>query len=128
MCILEPRHQRRIAVGSDDMKTYGTTAIYSDAAQAAMEAATANNRIDLGDGNKHDNGSSLAEAELKMERHLDMIQSSDGVIDQLKRGTDFSTTLMELVAWAVDAAEGPSRSLNIIRLADSLYRQARRDV
>jgi hypothetical protein len=75
---------------------------------------------------KHDHGSALVEAELKMERHLDMIQSSDGVIDQLKRGTDFSTTLMELVSWAVDAEEGPSRDRNITRLADMLQRQARR--
>jgi len=84
--------------------------------------------VGMNDYTQHDHGSALAQAELKMERHLDMLQSNDGMIDQLLRNTDFAQTLMELVAWAVDAEEGKSRSLNIIRLADSMYRQARSDV
>jgi len=75
---------------------------------------------------QHDHGSALADAELKMERHLDMIQSSDGLIDQLKRDTDLSATLLELVAWAVDTRGWPNREQNIMRLAEVMYRQARR--
>jgi len=78
--------------------------------------------------NVHDHGSALAEAALKMERHLDMLQSNDGMIDQLLRSTDLSQTLMELFAWAVDAEGRTSRNDTILKLADTLHRQARRGV
>lgn len=80
------------------------------------------------DTNKHDHGSALAEAELKMERHLDMLQSNDGMIDQLRRNTDFAQTLMELVAWAVDTKDSPRRKNTVLTLADSLHFWARRGV
>ncbi len=76
----------------------------------------------------HDHGSALAEAEAKMERHLDMLQSNDGMIDQLRRNTDFAQALMELVAWAVDAKDSPRRKDTILTLADSLHFWARRGV
>lgn len=89
------------------------------------------NMNDYADAKNEARQDALAEslsAELRLERHLDMLQSNDGVIDQLRRNTDFAQTLMELVAWAVDADEQPSRNDTILKLADTLHRQARRGV
>jgi hypothetical protein len=79
------------------------------------------------DYTQHDHGSALAEAELKMERHLDMIQSSDGLIDQLRRNTDFSEALMQMVCWAMEG-HSTCRTKKILDLADMLRREARRGV
>lgn len=68
-------------------------------------------------------------AELRLERHLDMLQSSDGMIDQLRRRTDVADTLMTILAWAITSEPGSAtRQKCILDMANALHRQARRGV